>query len=141
MNDNIKKIKHLKKIKNPKISIISPIYNREKYISRFIESIYNQNFQDIEIILVDDNSTDNGVNLIEKYKKGDKRIILIKNKKNRGTFVARNLGVLISKAKYVIIPDPDDILSRDIIEFAIKLEKNINMILLDLILLEEKENI
>ena len=119
-NDNIKKIKHLKKIKNPKISIISPIYNREKYISRFIESIYNQNFQDIEIIFVDDNSIDNGVNLIEKYKKGDKRIILIKNKKNRGTFVARNLGVLISKAKYVIIPDPDDILSRDIIRICYK---------------------
>ena len=119
-NDNIKKIKRLKKIKNPKISIISPIYNREKYISRFIESIYNQNFQDIEIIFVDDNSNDNGVNLIEKYKKGDKRIILIKNKKNRGTFVARNLGVLISKAKYVIIPDPDDILSRDIIRICYK---------------------
>ena len=119
-NDNIKKIKHLKKIKNPKISIISPIYNREKYISRFIESIYNQNFQDIEIIFVDDNSIDNGVNLIEKYKKGDKRIILIKNKKNRGTFVSRNLGVLISRTKYVIITDPDDILSRDIIRICYK---------------------
>jgi glycosyltransferase involved in cell wall biosynthesis len=119
-NDNTKKIKQLKKIKNPKISIISPIYNREKFISRFIESIYNQNFQDIEIIFVDDNSNDNGVNLIEKFIKRDKRIILIKNKKNRGTFVARNLGVLISKAKYVIIPDPDDILSRDIIRICYK---------------------
>ena len=119
-NDNTKKIKQLKNIKNPKISIISPIYNREKFISRFIESIYNQNFQDIEIIFVDDNSNDNGVNLIEKYKKRDKRIILIKNKKNRGTFVTRNLGVLSSKAKYVIIPDPDDILSRDIITICYK---------------------
>ena len=116
----MEKIKQFKAIKNPKISIISPIYNREKFISRFIESIYNQKYQDIEIIFVDDNSKDNSVNLIEKYNKADKRIKLIKNKKNRGTFVARNLGVLASKAKYVIIPDPDDILSKNIIKICYK---------------------
>lgn len=119
-NDGKKKIKRFKNIENPKISIISPIYNREKFISRLIQSVYNQKFQDIEIIFVDDNSKDNSVKLIEKYKKADKRIKLIKNKKNRGTFVARNLGVLVSKAKYVIIPDPDDILSRNIIRICYK---------------------
>ena len=56
----------------------------------------------------------------------DKRIILIKNKKNRGTFVARNLGVLASKAKYVIIPDPDDILSRNIIRICLKYGEKYN---------------
>jgi glycosyltransferase involved in cell wall biosynthesis len=119
-NDGIGKIKKNKKIKNPRVSIISPIYNREKFISRFIGNIQNQSFKDIEIIFVDDNSIDNGIKIIEKYKKKDKRIILIKNKKNKGTFVARNLGVLISKAKYVIIPDPDDIISKDIIGICYK---------------------
>jgi glycosyltransferase involved in cell wall biosynthesis len=118
--NNIKKIQKSKKIKNPKISVISPVYNREKFISRFIGSIQNQNFKDIEIILVDDNSSDNSVKLIENYKREDKRIILIKNKNNRGTFVARNLGVLKSKAQYVIIPDPDDIISKDIIGICYK---------------------
>jgi glycosyltransferase involved in cell wall biosynthesis len=112
-------LKKLKK-KIPKVSIISAIYNREKFITRFIRCMQSQSFKDIEIILVDDNSFDNSVKLIEKYKKDEKRIILIKNKKNRGTFVARNLGILKSKGKYIIIPDPDDIISKDIIEICYK---------------------
>ena len=62
-------IHKLKKKNNPKVSIISPIYNREKFISRFIGSMQKQSFKDIEIILVDDNSIDNSVKLLEKYKK------------------------------------------------------------------------
>jgi len=113
--NNIKKILKFKKINNPKISVISPVYNREKFIPRFIGSLQKQNFKEIEIILIDDKSIDNSAELIEKYKKEDKRIVLIKNKKNRGTFVSRNLGILLSKSKYVIIPDPDDIISKEII--------------------------
>jgi len=118
--NNLEKIQNFKKQKNPKVSIISPIYNRKKFISRFIRNVQNQSFKDIEIILIDDNSIDNGVKIIEKYKKNDKRIILIKNKKNKGTFVARNLGVLMAKAKYLIISDPDDLLSKDIIRICYK---------------------
>jgi len=118
--NNVEKIKKFKKQNNPKVSIISPIYNREKFISRFIGNAQNQSFKDIEIILIDDNSIDNSAKLIEKYKKEDKRIIFIKNKKNKGTFVTRNLGVLKSKAKYVIIPDPDDLLSKEIIGICYK---------------------
>jgi glycosyltransferase involved in cell wall biosynthesis len=118
--NDIKEKQNFQKKKYPKISIISAIYNREKFISRFIGSVQSQSFKDIEIILVDDNSLDNSIKLIEKYKKKDKRIILLKNKKNRGTFVARNLGVLKSKAKYIIIPDPDDIISKDIIRICYK---------------------
>ena len=99
----------------PKISIISPIYNRGYYVLRFLRSIQNQYFNDFEIILIDDSSKDNSVKLIEKYKKEDERILLIKNKINKGTFRSRNYGVLISKGKYLIIPDPDDILSNDIL--------------------------
>lgn len=110
-----KAINEFKNIYEPKISVISPVYNREKYIFRFIRSIQVQNFYDLEMIFIDDNSSDNSVELIKKYMKKDKRIKLIKNRKNRGTFKVRNIGALYSKGKYVIIPDPDDILSNNIL--------------------------
>ena len=115
-NENTNIIKKFKKANNIKVSIISPIYNRQKFIKRFLKSVQFQNFKDIEIILVDDKSTDNSISIIEEYKKRDKRIILIKNKKNRGLFITRNIGLLSSKGKYIIIPDPDDILSQDYIK-------------------------
>ena len=115
---DLKIIRRFKKLINPKISIISAIYNRGRFISRFLNSIQHQNFNDIEIILVDDCSIDNGVNIINEYKKKDERIFLIKNKKNRGTFIVRNLGVLYSKGKYIILPDPDDILSKNILKIG-----------------------
>jgi teichuronic acid biosynthesis glycosyltransferase TuaG len=77
-------IKKYSNNKNPKISVISPIYNKENFISRFIMIIQNQYFKNLEIILIDDYSKDNSVKLIEDYKKIDKRIKLIKNKKNQG---------------------------------------------------------
>ena len=116
--EDLKIIKKFKKKKNIKISLISPIFNRERYIKRFLNSIQFQNFNDIEIIFVDDCSVDNSVKIIEDYKKKDKRILLIKNKKNKGTFVVRNIGVLYGKGKYIILPDPDDILSKNIIRFC-----------------------
>ena len=67
------------------------------------------------MVLVDDNSSDNSAKLIKVYMNKDKRIKLIKNSKNRGTFKARNIGALYSKGKYVIISDPDDILSNKIL--------------------------
>jgi glycosyltransferase involved in cell wall biosynthesis len=110
-----KKIRRFKKMKKPEVSIISPLYNRERYILRILRSIQYQTFHNIEIILVDDNSIDNSVQLIEELQQIDQRIILIKNKKTKGTFVTRNIGVQYSSGKYITIPDPDDILSKDIV--------------------------
>jgi len=115
-NENTNIIKKFKKSSKIKVSIICPIYNRQKFIKRFLKSVQFQNFKDIEIILVDDKSNDNAISIIEEYKKRDKRIILIKNKKNRGIYNTRNIGLLSSKGKYIIIPDPDDILSQDYIK-------------------------
>ena len=112
--------------KNPKISVISPIYNRENFISRFIKIIQNQYFKNLEIILIDDYSKDNSVKLIEDYKKIDKRIKLIKNKKNHGTFISRNLGILYSKGKYVILPDSDDYLNKNILFLCYKYAEKYN---------------
>ena len=124
------------KMENPKISIISAVYNREKYILRFLRSIQNQNFYEIEIIFVDDFSSDNSVKLIEKYQKEDKRIILLKHKKNKGTLISRNEGVFFSKSKYIILPDPDDMLSKDILIrcYQIAYKNNYDMIRFNLYL-------
>ena len=119
-------IKKFKKRDKPKISIISAIYNREKFLSRLLKNLQFQNFIDIEIILVDDYSKDNSINLIKEFLKKDKRIILIRNKKNKGTFIARNIGILYSKGEYIFIPDPDDIISKDILKTSYKMAKKFN---------------
>lgn len=125
LNNKKLKIKNFKKINNPKISIISPVHNRERFIFNFLLSIQNQNFIELEIILVDDFSTDKSLNILEYYKQFDKRIILIKNRKNKGTLMARNIGILFSKGKYLLLPDPDDILYKNILNICYKFaEKN-----------------
>ena len=106
----LNKIKFKKSI-NPKISIITPVYNKSKFIVRYLRSIQNQFFDDIEIILVDDYSTDNSLEMIENLRNNDERIILIKHKQNKGTLRSRNDGVLKSNGKYICFVDPDDLLS------------------------------
>ena len=101
----------------PKISIISPVYNTGKFVLRLLRSIQYQNFNDFELILIDDCSTDNSVELIKKYQKDDKRIRLIQNNKNKGTFSSRNLGILKSIGNYIMIPDPDDILLESTLNY------------------------
>ena len=108
------------KNQNPKISIISPVFNRQRYILRFIKSIQNQDFQDIEIIFINDCSEDKSIEIIQEYQNIDKRIKLINNKQNKGTFITRNLGVLYAKGKYIILPDPDDIISKHILSVCYK---------------------
>ena len=109
----------IRRIKNssslPKISVVIPVYNSEKTITYCIRSVQNQKMSDIEIILVDDYSTDNSTNLIRKFQKNDKRIKLIRNKKNRGTLYSRSVGVLNSRGKYIMHLDNDDLFINDIL--------------------------
>lgn len=88
-------------------SIIVPIYNSEKYISKCIQSVLNQDFKDFELILINDGSTDKTQAICENYSKSDERITLI-NKKNGGVSTARNRGLKISKGKYIVFIDSDD---------------------------------
>jgi glycosyltransferase involved in cell wall biosynthesis len=130
---NKKKLINNKKFKrniNPKVSIICPNYNRGKYLLRLLRSIQNQFFDDIEIIIVDDFSMDNSIKLIERYQKEDERIILIKNNKNKGTLINRNIGIINSSGKYIIMPDADDILSENILKtcYESAIKNNIDII-------------
>jgi len=107
-----------KKNDNPHISIIIPIYNKEKFILRILRSIQNQSLKDIEIIFSDDASKDNSTKLIKEFQKEDERIILIEHYINKGTLVTRNDGVKISKGEYLLFLDGDDLLTNNILEKA-----------------------
>ena len=82
---------------------------------KIYSSIINQSFKDIEIIFIDDVSEDNSFSIIQKLMKKDKRIIYVKNRKNKGQFYSRNKGILQSRGEYVLIIDPDDLLLNDIL--------------------------
>ena len=94
--------------KNPLISIIISVYNGEAYIKTALLSIQNQELKDLEIIMVDDFSKDNSINLIKELMKNEPRIILLENKENRGPLYTKSTGVLHAKGKYVMTLDEDD---------------------------------
>ena len=102
----------------PKLSIILPVYNREKFILRVLRSIQNQFVKEIEIIFVDDFSTDSSINFIKTYQKEDERIILIKHEKNEGTLISRNDGVYKAKGEYLMFVDTDDLLLPNILNIT-----------------------
>lgn len=97
---------------NPKISIIVPVYNVEKYLPKCIESILNQSFKNFELILINDGSTDKSGEICNKYSEIDKRIKVIHNK-NIGLAGTRNVGLKISKGEYIGFIDSDDYISED----------------------------
>ena len=103
------------KMKNDLITIIVPIYNTEKYLERCLDSIINQSYKNIEILLINDGSTDNCDNICKNYQKLDKRIVY-QYKENGGLSSVRNLGLKISKGKYVIFIDSDDTIEQEMIE-------------------------
>ena len=91
-----------------KLSIIIPIYNTSKYLSQCIDSILNQSYKNIEVILVNDASPDNSLSICESYSKQDSRIILINKKINEGVDKARFTGLEYANGKYVLFIDSDD---------------------------------
>ncbi|MED3939487.1 glycosyltransferase family 2 protein [Priestia megaterium] len=94
-------------MKMPLLSIIIPVYKAELYLNQCIESILKQTFKDFELILINDGSPDNSGEICDKYAKKDARIRVV-HKKNQGVSTARNLGIDISKGKYLMFSDADD---------------------------------
>lgn len=95
----------------PAISIIVPVYNTEKYLSRCIDSVINQTFTDFEVLLIDDGSTDNSGKICDEYAEKDSRIKVI-HKENGGQAEARNLALDIAKGDYIAFVDSDDYISK-----------------------------
>lgn len=96
----------------PEISVIIPIYNCEKYLKECLDSVVNQTFRDIEVICINDGSTDDTLRILRNYAEADKRIKII-NQKNKGVSSARNAGLDKAKGEYIYFMDADDYLELD----------------------------
>ncbi|MGV3354313.1 glycosyltransferase family 2 protein [Streptococcus orisratti] len=110
---------------NAVVSIIIPIYNVQQYLSRCLESVINQSYKNIEIILVNDGSTDSSLEICEKFSQIDQRIKLY-SKSNGGLSDARNFGIEKSTGNYITFVDSDDFISEDYVEYLYYLLKKFN---------------
>ena len=100
---------------SPLVSIIIPIYNSEKFISRCLDSIITQTYSHFELILIDDCSSDNSASICDTYQKKDKRIKLIKKKQNEGVTITRNIGLDNAQGDYILFIDNDDYIDQNYI--------------------------
>lgn len=133
---------------NELISIIINVYNCEKYIEKCVQSVINQTYKNIEIIIVNDGSTDNTLNLCKKF--DDERIKII-NQENKGLSLSRNVGIENAKGKYLYFVDADDFIENDVIEYLYNLIKEHNVLIstcntldiynYDFVVKNKKENI
>ncbi len=105
---------------NPKISVLMPAYNSEKFIAEAIESILNQTFVDFEFLIINDGSTDNTAEIVRQYSAKDWRIRFIDNKKNQGLIAVLNQGLKLCRGEYIARMDSDDISYLDRFEKQIK---------------------
>ncbi len=95
----------------PKISVLMPVYNGERFIAESIHSVFNQTFTDFELLVIDDGSTDQSAAIVSSFK--DKRIRLVRNEKNRGLVAVRNQAIELSRGEYLAWLDADDIALPD----------------------------
>jgi glycosyltransferase involved in cell wall biosynthesis len=135
----------------PTVSVIIPVYNAENYIDNTLRSIFNQSFEDYEIIVIDDGSTDNTSNILKNY---SDKIIYIHQENSGGPSSPRNRGIKISRGKYIAIFDSDDLMFKDKLKRDVKILDNntdVSLVFSNFIVLEndkpwplswfEKENV
>ncbi len=113
-------------IQKPKVSVILPVYNVGKYLRQSLDSLINQTLKDIEIICINDGSTDDSYDILEEYKKKDNRIKVI-HKENKGTGAARNDGLRIATGECIGFVDPDDWVKPNMFERLYNLVKEKNL--------------
>lgn len=97
-----------------KFSIIIPVYNVEKFVKRSIQSAINQTYKNLEILIIDDKSTDSSLKIIQSI--NDSRIKILSNEQNQGTFWTRNKGILNATGEYLLFLDSDDFLETNAVE-------------------------
>lgn len=113
---------------NVKVSIVIPVYNQEKYLDISLPSVINQTYENIEIVIVNDGSTDDSFNIIKKYEQKDNRIIVV-NKSNGGLVDATISGSKIATGDYICYLDPDDYIGNDFIKFFLdRLDENYDIV-------------
>lgn len=108
----------------PKVSIIIPCYNQGKYVAEAINSALRQTFEDIEIVCVNDGSTDNSVEIIKSFENKYKNFIFLNNEENRGVIYSRNFAIKNCNGTYILPLDADDIIEPTYVEKAVKILDN-----------------
>ena len=127
-NKLIEKNVKFKKSKRPDITVIITVYNKADNIHKSIRSIQNQSLKNIEIIIVDDCSIDNSIDIIKEYQKDDPRIILLSHDSNEGIIKSRSDGIRKAKGKYITIIDADDpFIHKDILNNSLFIAKKANL--------------
>lgn len=116
---------------NKKVSVIVPVYNAEKYLKRSIESVINQTYKDLEIIIIDDKSTDNSKKIIQKYASSDNRIRAFFSEINQGVSKSRNIGMKSVSGDYIIFMDADDYIVPNAIEVMMNASNKYNADIVD----------
>ena len=102
-------------MKNVEVSIIVPVYNVGKFLAKCLESLVGQTFKNIEIICINDGSTDNSLEILNSFAGKDERIILV-NQPNQGVSKVRNCGLEMAKGKFLLFIDGDDYIASDFVE-------------------------
>ena len=124
-----------------KVSIIIPVYNVEKYIDECILSAINQTLDDMEIIVIDDKSTDSSLDILNKYKEKYDFVKIISNEKNIGISAIRNIGIQNAKGEYIYFLDIDDYLDEDAMKICYEKAKeyDLDMVKFDTKVSEEND--
>lgn len=104
---------------NPLISVVIPVYNTAPYLEKCLESVVNQTYQNLQVIIINDGSTDNSAEICQKFSEKDDRIEFI-NKQNEGVSIARNIGIEKSKGEWIYFLDSDDFIDLNMFEYLIE---------------------
>lgn len=104
----------------PKVSVIIPVYNVEQYLEECLDSVMQQTYQDIEIICIDDCSTDHSIDILHKYEQRDKRIAVLQNRVNSGLAFTRNVGIDNATGEYILFVDSDDYIADNLLESVLE---------------------
>ena len=99
---------------SPFFSVLMPVYNSQKFLRRAVDSVLNQSFQDFELIIVDDCSTDGSADILQEYQQQDRRVVIAKTKANLGVANARNEGMKLVQGRFLTFVDSDDYIEPDL---------------------------
>lgn len=124
-----------------RVTVLVAAYNAARYLEECLDSLVNQTLQDIQIVCIDDASTDSTPEILKRYAESDSRIVLLRMERNSGQAVARNRGIEVADGDYITMLDADDIMSADALEKAVSVldsDPDTGSVLLNLILFDDK---
>lgn len=124
-----------------RVTVLVAAYNAARYLEECLDSLVNQTLQDIQIVCIDDASTDSTPDILKRYAESDSRIVLLRMERNSGQAVARNRGIEVADGDYITMLDADDIMSADALEKAVSVldsDPDTGSVLLNLILFDDK---